>query len=253
VQDAYFRHFHKDEENSSVETSPREHIGFLAQIYGGFVYAKPNGNVTFGKFFRNVDDKNETPFTILNSYIEVDSLNVSSQEMCFLPVKATVNSGYGYCWFSKNKDSHKLYTDMVLEDNPYLDGFYAEGTAEKFNTLVDTLYRILRTNTIELDKVNIIVPDSTSTTLNVSTVIRPFSLKCHVEHRFSLGDQVLIPTFEDSTAFTTSTLTKIVWTFRGGYELGCTGGDTRMLSDSYRNSQARKVQRLLERKINYYR
>lgn len=241
-----FRHFHKD--GMSVETSPREHIGFLAQIYGGFAYSKANGNISFGKFFRNGFDDTDVAFDINKNTIEIDTLDVSDRAIKISPVKQIYNNGYSQWHYYTSMSPNELYSNIILDNNPYLDGYYVENesiASTDCEVITQTLFRILNGGLVTIGN-----DYAVEENIECITYIRPFSLKCHTQHRFFLGEHVLIPSDKSSYE---SVLTKIVWTFRGGYELSCTGGDTRMLSESYKNSQAKKVQRLIERKINYYR
>ena len=71
--------------------------------------------------------------------------------------------------------------------------------------------------------------------------IRPFSLKCHKVFQNwkeypKLGMQIKI---EDKDGkIKDSIITKAIWKFRGGWELGCTGSDSRVLSQAAKKSLA---------------
>ena len=74
-------------------------------------------------------------------------------------------------------------------------------------------------------------------TLNV----RPFKLKCHKmfenwKEYPKLGMQIEIEDADGKVK--KSIITKAIWKFRGGWELGCTGSDNRVLSQAAKKSLA---------------
>lgn len=70
---------------------------------------------------------------------------------------------------------------------------------------------------------------------------RPFSLKCHpmftdLAQLPKLGQAILIE--EKPEIWTESFITKMVWKFRSGWEFGCAGSDSRVLSQAAKRSLA---------------
>lgn len=256
-----FRHWHNGEDGKfDVETSPREHLENIAQLVGGFVYALPNGNITFGRFFSVKELDGESPIEITTSEIERDSLDVSSSIIRPSIVKENFAIVNASAWTYKVNTSSGLYYKIILEDNPFLDGYYAEMniTSDNFRArtqpITATIYNILQpSHTFDTQNTEVNDTNFDAVQLNVANAltqfttecyIRPFKLTCHKHYWFKLGQQVVIPRDVNSLATGyTSTVTKAVWTFRGGWELSCTGGDTRMLSETIKNSQAKKLQR----------
>jgi hypothetical protein len=156
-------------------------------------------------------------------------------------------------------DNSELTYKIIIEDNPFLDGFYAEMKYTDYDyrhivvPIVSNILKVLYTNS----KFNTQYTEMNDTNwdgvqLNVANApteftthcdIRPFNLTCHKPHWFTVGQHVIIPSDAKGSSSFESTITKAVWTFRGGWELSCTGGDTRMLSETVKNSQAKKLQR----------
>lgn len=71
--------------------------------------------------------------------------------------------------------------------------------------------------------------------------VRPFSLKCHKAFQNwkeypKLGMQIKIE--DKDSKIKDSIITKAIWKFRGGWELGCTGSDSRVLSQAAKKSLA---------------
>lgn len=71
--------------------------------------------------------------------------------------------------------------------------------------------------------------------------MRPFKLKCHKafcgwKEYPKLGMQIEIEDADGKVK--KSIITKAIWKFRGGWELGCTGSDSRVLSQAAKKSLA---------------
>ena len=71
--------------------------------------------------------------------------------------------------------------------------------------------------------------------------VRPFKLKCHKafvnwKEYPKLGLQIEIEDADGKVK--KSIITKAIWKFRGGWELGCTGSDNRVLSQAAKKSLA---------------
>lgn len=261
LEDNSFRHWHNGEDGKfDVETSPREHLGNIAQLVGGFAYALPNGNITFGRFFSVKELDGDSPVEITTSEIERDSLDVSSSIISPSMVKENFAIVNRSAWTYRNDTSKGLYYKIVLEDNPFLDGYYAEMNVTDHNfeyrayPITHSIYRILQlSSTFDTQNTEVNDTNFDAVQLNVANAptqfttecyIRPFKLTCHKPYWFKLGQQVRVPRDVNSLATGyISTVTKAVWTFKGGWELSCTGGDTRMLSETVKNSQAKKLQR----------
>lgn len=75
--------------------------------------------------------------------------------------------------------------------------------------------------------------------------IRPFSLRCHrtfssVKELPKLGQKIRIE--EKPNVWKDSIITKMVWKFRSGWEFGCAGADSRVLSQAARRTLASRAE-----------
>lgn len=182
--------------------------------------------IKIGQF--ETEPTDEIPF----SSIENDTLDIADFTINSFKVFFELN------YLDKNNSEHWAYGDngtsssgiVDLSDNPFVQAYFFNNDkiGDNYNCML-VIHNIF-------DRLN-------------HLKIRPFSLKCHTEKRFKLGQCI---TIEDETGRKLqSTITKMKWYFRGGCELGCAGEDNRILHDTVRRTPAVKAREQAVTKLNY--
>lgn len=199
--------------------NPRDYASWLAEIACGFVYvdySDGTSKICIGQFGEEI--MNEVSI----DEIELDSCEIADFTLDFKRVYTDIYDGTSG---SAYNDGNGITID--ISENPFKDGHwqYNDGNAmDIIGNIYDKLYG---------DGENC-----------KGLPFRPFSLKCHCQKYFELGQKIKLP---DGSI---SWITSIKWTFRGGYTLSCAGKDTRVLYASAKRSQSAKVKDLAYTKVN---
>jgi len=205
--------------------SPRDFYHYLAEIAGGFIYARPSdGALTLGQFAQ----PEFGTVRLDESEMQFDSCDIAEYILHLIRMTAQSEILEGAAdqaiWISPVYDSPNIR--FQIQSNPFLDGFTAawiRGDAEKsiddLWTICHGLYRVLYR-------------------YNGGVIVRPFRCTAHTEKRFSLGQKIILSTKNQSCE---SIITSIQWTFRGGHVISCGGSDSRVMSDCIRASKSDKA------------
>lgn len=210
----------------------RDYAGWIAELTAGCVQMivfpdtpeqcdlfltpfgyKPTDNCT--ESFRSVW---EDPVKIPYETIELDSCDIADYELYIQKECVTTHDDV---WWANGGGFAKYKGNITLDltDNLFLVGRYYHNTewAKPWGILVN-------------------IGNQLGTVTK-----RPFSLKCHpvfesLEKMPKLGQRIEIE--ENPGKWKESLITKMVWKFRGGWEFGCAGSDSRVLSQAAKRSLA---------------
>lgn len=221
--ESYLSPFLSTESGTGNTDCPQDLYHYLAEIAGGFIYAKPeNGALTLGQFGQPKFGTAE----IKSADLESDTYEIADFQLQLLSVSVQSeilnHSADMAIWTSSDNISGLSYFRYQLESNPFLDGFvagYIRGDAEK---LADNLWTIA--NGLWNSLAN----------YAGGVHIRPFQCTVHKKCRYHLGQNIKINGYE-------SIITSMTWTFRGGHMLACGGEDSRVMADCLRASKGDKV------------
>lgn len=210
---------------------PRDYFRWIAELAGGFIYAKPeNGALTLGQFGQPEFGTAE----IGMEDIQYDSCNIADYTL--QPSASAVRSDLAGDLYSEmvigltgHDYANTSYFRYLVEANPFLDGFTAYFVFG--HQTVPSLWTIAYNIWCTLGKYG-------------GMTVRPFQCTVHKAQRYHLGQKIKI-TYQDFHEHTPQTynsiITVISWTFRGGHTLACGGGDTRVMADCLRASKGDKA------------
>lgn len=199
--------------------NPRDYISWLAEIACGFAfmdYSSGTPFLTIGQFGEE----------ILNE-VSVDEIELNSCEIAdfIIQINGVWTNVYNGVFGGIGSCKGGIVID--ISENPFKDGHW-EQNGENAMDIIGNIYSKLRGDGGNCK----------------GLPFRPFSLKCHCQKYFELGQKIKLP---DGNI---SWITSIKWTFRGGYTLSCAGKDTRVLYASAKRSQSSKVKDLAYTKVN---
>lgn len=230
-----------DADSGSGDTDcPRDFYKYLAEVSFGFVYATPEtGNLTLGQFAESRWGVAE----IQANEIERDSDDFADYNCYMRTVTAygtdAGGNKEGFSWAITPQDfSTASMFDIVVENNPFLDGSYQNELA-KGNSGYDFL-GVIATNFYQaFHRPAEIVQQG------YGFLVSPFKCTVHGQHTFHLGQKVLIHyvDYDGTIKNHDSIITKICWSLYGGQTIMCCGGDSRTLSQTLQNSKGDKVRK----------
>lgn len=228
-----------------------DYIADIAELYAGFATERTCLNTTpstpelqiipFG--YQNQSAGYGT-VSIKYSEIERDSLDIAGYQLYFQQVYFNAFDNTWWKWYS----TAKKYGGNVIVDitgNSFLDGR---------NHGMIRYDQDHNTNHCSNDtENNFEIMSTIKNHLNTLTV-RPFKLKCHKmfenwKEYPKLGMQIEIEDADGKVK--KSIITKAIWKFRGGWELGCTGSDNRVLSQAAKKSLASHASGNVKMYANY--
>lgn len=208
---------------SGLTDSPRDILHYLAELAGGFIYAKENGSLTLGQFGQKEFGEPE----IFLHEIEVDSCEIAEYQLQLVLVKIKGINGDVSSWTTISDFATLVPIRIVITHNPFAEGFEALAI-DTLETLKEGLYWFHHRKD---KKGNIVYEDFSH--------FRPFHCKVHKPERFHLGQRIKLTLDENNPI--QSTITSVKWTFRGGWELACAGADSRTMADALSHSKADKA------------
>jgi hypothetical protein len=223
---------------SSFSRSPRDYASFIAAISAGCVqmltdpadpdvrklyltpYAyTPEGSDSFCDMWSRTID---VPYsTITADSCDVADYTVYIQSVYF----KAYNERAWSCHAERSK--HAANTIIDLSGNPFVDGRYYNFNSDLPNSPYDvTMW--LRHHFHNND--------------GETFTVRPFAVRCHPQFAScadypKLGQRIRIEVQPD--IWQESIITKMAWKFRGGWEFGCAGKDSRLLSQAAKKSLAK--------------
>ncbi|MGN0592503.1 MAG: hypothetical protein ACI4JQ_04605 [Ruminococcus sp.] len=212
--------------------SPRDYAAYLAQIAAGCVQMIPDpDNPDVCKLYLTPYNYHPTAecsdrfkamwdhvIAIPYGTITADSCDIADYEVSIQSVYAKTYDEIG--WSSESEyDRFGGNAVLDLSDNPFLNGRWL------YNGQPFDVFQGIRQQ-LTLEK-------------------RPFSVKCHPQFAKltdypKLGQKIKIEEAPDD--WKTSIITKMVWNFRGGWEFGCAGKDSRVLSQAAKRSLAKHAE-----------
>lgn len=214
--------------------SPRDYAAMLAQLAAGClqvtvtpdapdkakIFITPYGyKPTYGL----EEFKRSWTNTVKIGYeeIELDSCDIADYELYIHMSYVKTYDGIGW---SSGGVARKYSGNIVIDltNNSFLDGRRYHLKDELQN---DTVFSVLNNIGAQLGSIK----------------KRPFSLKCHhafksLEEMPKLGQRIKIE--EKPGVWKESFITKMIWRFRGGWEFGSAGSDSRVLSQASKRSLA---------------
>ncbi|MBR0483934.1 MAG: hypothetical protein IJJ69_04040 [Oscillospiraceae bacterium] len=229
--------FLSTEAGSGQSDCPRDLFRYLAYLSGGFVYAKNDGSLSLGQFGMPEFSTAE----ITESCIETDSCEIADYQLQLIVASAQsgiANHAYDAASSTTIPDYMSLSPFRIQADsNPFLDGFaaaYIRGDGSQLysslNVIVEGLYYFNH---------HFQTAGNWETGFKGISALRPFRCKVHKAEAFHLGQKIQIFPPEGSAPLE-STITSVIWNFRGGCTLACAGEDSRTMADSLRMSMAEK-------------
>lgn len=234
------RHWGVLDENDGYfnSRSASDYFADIAELYAGFAteyscldFTPDKPQLQFIPFGYPNASQGYGTVSIKYSEIERDSLDIAGYKLYFQKIYfKSFNSIEWWQYSAAKKYGGNVVIDIT--GNTFLDGRY-HGMMRYDNDNHTDFCGDENANIFE-----ILGPIKTH--LNYMT-IRPFKLKCHKAFENwkefpKLGMQIEI---EDETGKKQkSVITKAIWKFRGGWELGCSGSDSRVLSQAAKKSLA---------------
>ncbi len=212
--------------------SPRDYASYLAELAAGCVqmitdpdspdrcilFLSPYGYKPSDPCTEALRSIWENPVRIPFDTIELDSCEIADYELYIQ--KECIKTFNGIVWANGGSIA-KYQGNITLDftDNPFIDGryYHKQDSAFPYGVLIGVGEQL---NCVRK---------------------RPFSLKCHpmfteLAQLPKLGQAILIE--EKPEVWTESFITKMVWRFRGGWEFGSVGADSRVLSQAAKRSLA---------------
>ena len=199
--------------------SPRDFVSWLAEIACGFAfmdYSLGTPRLRIGQFGEEVLNE------ISSDEIELNSCEIADFTLDFKRVYTGIYDGSSGSVFNGGNG-----ITIDISENPFKDGHWQYNNGSAMD-IIGNIYSKL-------------CGDGENCK---GLPFRPFSLKCHCQKYFELGQKVKLP---DGNI---SWITSIKWIFRGGYTLSCAGKDTRVLYASAKRSLSAKVKDLAYTKVN---
>lgn len=231
--------------------SASDYIADIAELYAGFATERtclnttpPSPELQIIPFGYQNQSAGYGTVSIKYSEIERDSLDIAGYQLYFQQVYFNAFDNTWWKWYS----TAKKYGANVIVDitgNSFLDGR---------NHGMIRYDKDHNTNHCSNDAENNFEIMSTIKSHLSTLTIRPFKLKCHKmfenwKEYPKLGMQIEIEDADGKTK--KSIITKTIWKFRGGWELGCTGSDSRILSQAAKKSLASHASGSVKMYANY--
>lgn len=231
--------------------SASDYIADIAELYAGFAteyscldFTPDNPQLQIIPFGYQNQSAGYGTVSIKYSEIERDSLDIAGYQLYFQQVYFNAFDNTQWKWYS----TAKKYGGNVIVDitgNSFLDGrnhgmirYDQDNNTNHCSNDTENNFEIMST---------------IKNHLNTLTV-RPFKLKCHKmfenwKEYPKLGMQIEIEDADGKVK--KSIITKAIWKFRGGWELGCTGSDNRVLSQAAKKSLASHASGNVKMYANY--
>ncbi|MGN1411536.1 MAG: hypothetical protein ACI4WH_03370, partial [Oscillospiraceae bacterium] len=229
-------------------TSPRDYLSYIGAIAGGFIECKYNADGNFEPCISisRFEDNQDGYYYLNPNNIELDTLEVADFTIHAKRCYVEVYSGATGSSMSLVRGGGKCFFTIDLTGNPFVDGnwTYTHNLSTDDRTcmaLLDSLSQLFGDGYYNG---GFCVANGDEKTHKIT--IRPFRCTYHCQDKFRLGQRVMLPYNAQY-----SVLTKIVWNFRGGYELECSGEDNRVLFDSARRTPSKRAKEEAISKANY--
>ena len=215
-----------------------DYISDIAELYSGFAtecscldFTPDKPQLQFIPFGYQNEAQGYGTVSIKYNEIERDSFDIAGYQLYFQQVYF---KAFNNIWWRQYSAIKKYCGNTIVDitGNTFLDGRYhgmirydQDHNTNHCGNDAENNFEIIEPIKQHLNSIN----------------VRPFKLKCHKafcgwKEYPKLGMQIEI---EDSDGkVKKSIITKAIWKFRGGWELGCTGSDSRVLSQAAKKSLA---------------
>lgn len=241
-----------DENDGYFSSRPAsDYAADIAELYAGFVTericlqpAPDQPEIQIIPFGYKNESEGYGTVSIRYSEIERNSFDIAGYELFFQKIHFDAFDGTWWDYFfTPKKYGGNIVTDIT--GNSFLDGRnhgmirYDQDNGTSFcNDEKSNNFEIMSTIKNHLNTID----------------VRPFRLKCHKSFENwkeypKLGMQIEIE--DEDGKRKKSIITKAIWKFRGGWELGCSGSDSRVLSQAAKKSLARHESNGVKMYTNY--
>ncbi|MCR4644527.1 MAG: hypothetical protein K5695_03840 [Oscillospiraceae bacterium] len=233
-------------QSSARTDSARDYYRYLAELTGGYVYAREeDGALTLGQFgqpeFGWNDGTTDTTQQISPQDVEDGSYEIADYTINLLRTTVTATTHQGWaenkCYNRNpmyNQYAYIMYT--LTGDNPFINGLHAVAYERWHDVDLGTVANGLW---FPLSK------------YGGGYTIRPFHATVHKPVRFHLGQRIKFVGFDTDDLL--SIVTSIQWNFRGGWKIACGGEDGRSMLDCIRATKGDRVARDLRNTITALR
>jgi hypothetical protein len=209
----------------------RDYVSYLAEHMAGFAYADSNGRICLKKF------PNGTPtnfFEIPYKTCELETTEIADFTVDMHKITARFFNGTSCSyWHGSGYPCGNVKTEILIDNNPFQNASLKFLIIDYGQDIHEMMYETVIHN----------IHNQIS-----SMIYRPFSLRCHVQHYFSLAEPVKI--YDESGNAYFSVVTNISWNYRGGQDLQCAGEDTRVISQISCQSSAKRINQRTKTDIN---
>ena len=216
--------------DSEEPENVRDYISYLAEHMAGFAYADGEGKICLKRFYNG---NPTTAYEIKYSDCEQDSFEVADFKIDFHELESRFFNGYGYSVFHTDAHDDRIKIKYVIDNNPFQNASLQYVILDYGQSLDEMMGQAVINNIY-------------SNICNIN--YRPFSLKCHVQHYFALGDSIAL--YDENGNLYYSVITNITWKYRGGQQISCAGEDTRILSKINCQSSAKRLNQRTHTAIN---
>lgn len=224
-------------ESKNTRYSPIDYVSYLAQCACGFAaicndFAHTSEGTLYTQFaifpfgYAPEGDESWNPIQIKNEQIALDGSDVASYKLYIQKIYFKTYDEVG--WSHPRKYEPMLGNlEVDLSGNPFIDGRRMETVlGYGINDAFHDEYVIL---------------NGVANYIFHNVTLRPFKTKCYLQFEKAsaypkLGQRISIEYQKGKWA--DSTITSMVWKFRGGWEFSCTGKDTRVLAQAAKRSLA---------------
>lgn len=196
---------------------PRDWLYWIAQFLSGFAIADSEGNIAIKKF-------DTIPSSVITqNMVQQETTDIADFTLVLVGARMEVwDTTMGAVWYpSLENQPNSVFLDVsenwLIQGKHYLYGNAMDILSDMASTISDIPYR-------------------------------PFSATVHSDELYRLGQCIQI---QDNTGtYYNTVVTHYTWSLRGGQTLKCSGEDTRLLADTKRRTQIKRVEERLITKIN---
>ncbi len=195
---------------------PRDWLSWISEYLSGFAYVDENGKIAIKQF------ESVPTATITAEEIQSDSSDVADFQILLARVGVVnYDKTWGYWYYTEN-DGKPNTINIDLSENLFAQGrhFLTHNSMDMMENIFDTI------DLIEY---------------------RPFTATVHSDKIFNLGQCIEIEDCDGSLHKTV--ITHINFTLNGGWQLKCTGEDTRLLANTKSRTALKRQTELLQAKI----
>lgn len=196
---------------------PRDWLYWIAQFLSGFAVADNDGKIAIRKF-------STIPTAIITqNMVQQETTDIADFTLALVGARMEVwDTTMGAVWYPDLENQpNSIFLDVS-------DNWLIQGKHYLYGNAMD------------------ILSDMTSTISDIP--YRPFSATVHSNEIYELGQCIQIQ--DDTGAYYNSVITHYSWSLLGGQTIKCSGEDTRLLADTKRRTQLKRIEERLITKMN---